>query len=232
RYLRKDRKVVSASLSVSMVRDRDDRPRYFIAQMEDVTLREHAEREREELLRWLRAVLDQCPVAIVLVHGEDGGRVEANGEAQKLLGVRLDRPERLAELLFCNDGSPLPPEELPSARAMRGERVEWAELQLRRPAMTGASVPVAVSAGPIRGAAGEVRGAVVTLQDITPVRELERLRAEWSSIVAHDLRQPLHMIAVQTSLLLRGLDVDRPEDVRRAVEQIRGSVGRLNRMIG
>jgi signal transduction histidine kinase len=75
-------------------------------------------------------------------------------------------------------------------------------------------------------------GAVVSFQDITPVRELERLRAEWSSIVAHDLRQPLHMIAVQTSLILRGIDVQRADDMRRAIGQIRGSVGRLNRMIG
>jgi signal transduction histidine kinase len=75
-----------------------------------------------------------------------------------------------------------------------------------------------------------VQGAIVCFQDITPVKQLERLRVEWGSIVAHDLRQPLHMIAVYSSLLLRCVGGD--FEARRSVEQIRGSVVRLNRMIG
>jgi PAS domain S-box-containing protein len=231
RYLCKDGRVVSAMLSVSLVRDRDDRPRYFITQVEDVTERQRAERDREESLGWLRAFLDQCPVAMVLLHGPSGERVETNGEAQRLAGSRLDELGNFTGLLLWPDARPLAAEALPGARALRGERIEWVELLLRN-ATTGALAPIALSAGPIRDADGGVVGAVLSFQDITPVRELERLRAEWSSIVAHDLRQPLHMIAVQTSLMLRGLDVQAPDDVRRAIAQIRDSVGRLNRMIG
>jgi PAS domain S-box-containing protein len=230
RYLARDGRVVSALLSISLVRDRDDRPRYFITQVEDVTERMRAEREREESLRWLRAVLDQCPVAIILVHGDNGELVEANGAAQKLVGARIDRVGEYANtLLLTPDGVPLPRDSFPSQRALRGERLEWTELLLRN-VTTGKTTPVAVSAAAIRDAAREVLGAIITFQDITPVRELERLRAEWGSIVAHDLRQPLHMIAVQTSLLLQAIAPN--NDVRRAVEQIRGSVSRLNRMIG
>jgi PAS domain S-box-containing protein len=229
RYLSRDGRVVNALLSVSLVRDRDDRPRYFITQVEDVTERMRAEREREESLRWLRAVLDQCPVAIILVHGDHAELVESNGEAQKLVGARLDRVGQYPGMLLTPDGKALEREALPSQRALRGERLEWNELILRN-VTTGARTPVAVSAAAIRDAAGDVVGAIITFQDITPVRELERLRAEWSSIVAHDLRQPLHMIAMQTSLLLQAIPPN--NDVRRAVEQIRGSVSRLNRMIG
>ena len=47
-------------------------------------------------------------------------------------------------------------------------------------------------------------GAVVVFEDITPQKELERLRTEWSSIVAHDLRQPLNAIAVHAQLIAMG----------------------------
>ncbi len=236
RYVRKDGRVVRAAVSVSLVRGRDERPKHFIAQVEDITEHERAEREREELLRWLRAVLDQCPVAIVLVHGAKGTRgkpegIETNGEAQRLVGARIEHLGQFSDILLWPDLRPMALDARPSTRALQGERLEWAELLLRN-VTTGSITPIAVSAGPIRDADGGVIGAVISFQDITPVRELERLRAEWSSIVAHDLRQPLHMIAVQTSLLLRALDARRTDEVRRAVDQIRGGVTRLNRMVG
>ncbi|HEX4446627.1 MAG TPA: PAS domain S-box protein, partial [Polyangiaceae bacterium] len=99
RYMCKDGHIVRVMLNVSLVRDRHGRPRYFITQVEDVTERERAEREREESLRWLQAFLDQCPVAIVLLHGPTGERIESNGQAQKLAGCGLDDLGQLDGLL-------------------------------------------------------------------------------------------------------------------------------------
>jgi signal transduction histidine kinase len=58
-------------------------------------------------------------------------------------------------------------------------------------------------------------------------RELERLREEWASIVAHDLQQPINSIVLRTDLLLRGAVTG---EQRRDMEQIRASAMRLSRM--
>src|SRR5579883_3467203 len=49
RYLRKDGTTVSTMLHGSALRDRDGSPRYYIAQIEDITARKRAERERQLL---------------------------------------------------------------------------------------------------------------------------------------------------------------------------------------
>ena len=58
----------------------------------------------------------------------------------------------------------------------------------------GRSVTTLVNATPIRSEEGEVESVVVTLQDMTPLEELERLRAEFLGIVSHELRAPLTSI--------------------------------------
>ena len=47
-------------------------------------------------------------------------------------------------------------------------------------------------------------------------RELEHLRAEWGSIVAHDLRQPLQSIAMSAQVLARTTSDARAPEVHRA----------------
>jgi signal transduction histidine kinase len=81
---------------------------------------------------------------------------------------------------------------------------------------------------PIRERSGAVTGAVVVFKDISTIKELERLRKEWTSIVAHDLRQPLALISMNSALL--ATKVDSPEQQKR-IARILDSVGRLNRMI-
>ena len=49
RYLRADGSVVWVMLSVSLVRDGDGEPLYFVAQIEDITERKHAHEELERL---------------------------------------------------------------------------------------------------------------------------------------------------------------------------------------
>ena len=66
------------------------------------------------------------------------------------------------------------------------------------------------------------------LQDVSTLKELEHLREEWASIVAHDLQQPINAIVLWADLLLRaGLADDRNADVR----QIRTAAKQLSRMV-
>ena len=57
----------------------------------------------------------------------------------------------------------------------------------------------------ITGADGEVLGAVTVLRDVTPLKELDRMKAEFVGMVAHDLKAPLASIHQQLSVLLMGI---------------------------
>ena len=58
-----------------------------------------------------------------------------------------------------------------------------------------------VNATPIRSADGTVESMVVTMQDLAALEELERLRAEFLSMVSHELRAPLTSIIGSTATL-------------------------------
>jgi signal transduction histidine kinase len=59
--------------------------------------------------------------------------------------------------------------------------------------------------------------------------EVERLRAEWSSVVAHDLRQPVSSISLRAQLLARSND---DATVVKHADRIRADADRLMRMVG
>ena len=61
---------------------------------------------------------------------------------------------------------------------------------------------VLLNATPIHGEDGEVTSFVVTLQDMTPLEEQERLRAEFLAMVSHELRAPLTSIKGSVTTLL------------------------------
>jgi signal transduction histidine kinase len=53
----------------------------------------------------------------------------------------------------------------------------------------------------IRDDDGKIVGITGTAQDITELREAQRLRDEWTSVIAHDLRQPIGVILMAASAL-------------------------------
>ena len=74
-----------------------------------------------------------------------------------------------------------------SAETVRAEEITLSVRDGRR-------VTTLVNATPIRSTDGAVESMVVTLQDLAPLEELERLRAEFLSMVSHALRTPLSAI--------------------------------------
>ena len=78
---------------------------------------------------------------------------------------------------------------------MRGE-----EMTLSVP--NGRSVTTLVNSTPIQATDGAVESVVVTLQDLAPLEELERSRAEFLSLVSHELRAPLAAVKGSATTVL------------------------------
>ena len=111
--------------------------------------------------------------------------------------------EELLEILTIvrSDRREIPLQELSVAQAMSaGETVRAEEIELRVP--DGRSVNTLMNATPIRSREGEIESFVVTLQDMTPLEELERLRAEFLGMVSHELMTPLTAIRGSANTLL------------------------------
>jgi signal transduction histidine kinase len=62
----------------------------------------------------------------------------------------------------------------------------------------GRLIPLLVSASPILTKTGELAGATMILVDVSTLKDLERLREEWISIIVHDLQQPINTIVLRT----------------------------------
>ena len=90
-------------------------------------------------------------------------------------------------------GRRFPPAELPLERAIRsGEAIRAEEIVIHLP--DGEPVSTLINTTPIYSEAGEIVSVVATIQDITPLEEVERLRAEFLGMVSHELRTPLASI--------------------------------------
>ena len=128
------------------------------------------------------------------------------------------------------DGSPVSSEDyLVTGALTNGEVTTDQELQVRL--KNGRFVPILRSAAPVRDPEGRITGAVAVVRDITSRKELERLREEWASIIAHDLRQPVAAIALTAESLLALRNEKLSDHERRSLQRIRSASQRLGRMI-
>jgi PAS domain S-box-containing protein len=77
---------------------------------------------------------------------------------------------------------PFPPDELPLARAIRGQKIDDVELQVRNPQVPD-GIRVSVRGGPMLDGRGQVRGGVVVFRDTTEHKKTEEHLQRLSSAV-------------------------------------------------
>ncbi|MFL5538655.1 MAG: PAS domain-containing protein, partial [Longimicrobiaceae bacterium] len=160
-------------------------PEYLLLLVVDVTEQVLGRRAAEAERKALYDVLDTLPVGVI-VAGAPSGSVAYINPAGVAMGGRpleeLSAPE-LAEYpgrwqTFRLTGEPFPAQELPLARALRGEPARDVEIVLR-PA-DGAERTVSVSAVPLRDASGRVDRGLAVFYDLTERLALERALLERS----------------------------------------------------
>lgn len=83
---------------------------------------------------------------------------------------------------------------------------------------------------PVLDRSGRVVAINGTSADITKVKELQRVRDEWTSVIAHDLRQPIGTILMASSMLPE-LIGDMKDDARAMVQRINTASHALKRMV-
>ena len=161
----------------------------------------------------LEVLIDTSPVGVVVFDARSGRVASLNQESRRIVGD-LCMPGQSAEDLLKvlrvrrADGHEVAFEESPLTQMLRNATtVRAEEIVLEVP--DGRRITILVNATPIRTEQGEVESLVVTLQDLTPLEELERLRAEFLGMVSHELRAPLTSIKGSAATVLgapRALD--------------------------
>jgi PAS domain S-box-containing protein len=123
----------------------------------------------------------------VIVANRHGRILFANQAAARVSGTaRSDLPpsawsEQHGFFLPGTD-QPFPPDELPLARAIRGEAIDDVELQVRNPQVPD-GIRVRVRGGPMLDGRGLVRGGVVVFRDITKRKKAEERLEQLSNAV-------------------------------------------------
>lgn len=177
------------------------------SQLDALRQLDRAEAESERL----QALIEALPVGIAMFDAQ-GNATLSNQAIAALFGRAPSGNGRTAGgryALLTADGRPLPPEESPLCRVLNdGEAQLSRELVVRR-ADTGADVPVLVNAAPFRDAAGRLTGVVTVYQDITRLREVDRLKDDFINTVSHELRTPTTTVrGGALTLLKRGNQLD------------------------
>ncbi|MDE2683017.1 MAG: response regulator [Chloroflexota bacterium] len=178
----------------------------FASQAALVIANVRTHRDEQRARNDLETLVNTSPVGVVVFDARTGAPVSFNREAMRIVDSLLEpeqSPEDLLGVITCvrADGRELSLLDLPMSELLSaGETVRAEEVTLR--VADGRSIRVLINATPIHAEAGTLASFVVTMQDMTPLEDLEKLRAEFLAMVSHELSTPLASVKGAVTTLL------------------------------
>ncbi|CAM3989851.1 PAS domain-containing sensor histidine kinase [Corallococcus exiguus] len=219
----------------------------------DVTDRVEARKKLEESAaslrnqqQWLEAMLDQTPVAIILVEPVTGRIIFANQAARQMAGG--DFPEGLREESYTHGahhftdeaGRELTMEEIPGIRAILGNPVHGEPVVWHTP--TG-HYSLLMEAGTLPAQHGHPEAVLLALQDVTELRKTQAqlqhavsLRDEFLTVASHELKTPLTPLQLKLQSLVKDAQAEQTleslrERVVKTAETISGQIRKMTTLI-
>ena len=166
----------------------------------------------------LEALIETSPVGVLVFDAKSARAVSFNREARRIaesLRMPGHPPEQLLEVLSFRrtDGSEVSLSEFSIEQLLQsGETMRAEEIVLSVP--DGRSVRTLVNATPIRTEGDTIGSLVITVQDLAPLDEMERMRTEFLGLVSHELREPLAAIKGSAATLLEDAGALDPAEMR------------------
>lgn len=218
RYIRKDKALIWVNLTVSLVRDSEGQPKYFISVIEDISHRKSIE---NELRQWADA-FENCAHGIALSNPKTNQVIAVNDAFAKLLGKSKNEIVN-QPILSVHD--PQIHEKIKNAITTTDKEgsVQY-EAQMKRG--DGKDFTAQVDVVSVRGESGEVLYRVATMQDISARKEAEenlrqseekfRQSQKMEAVgrlaggIAHDFNNMLTVIKGYSDLILRLVSKENP----------------------
>ena len=225
RYFRKDGQIIWILLNVSLVWNVDSTPKYFLAQIQDITERRRTDDERAKLIAIIEDSADYIGMADL-----DGNLLYHNGSARRMIGLPEDYD--LSQLKI-HDMHPewaiklIKEEAIPAAFEKGSWLGETALLD-----RNGREIPVLQNFALHRDVSGQPICFTTIIRDISERKKTEVEREKlieqlaesntelerFAYVASHDMQEPLRMIANFGSLISAEysdkLDVEGQEYIR------------------
>jgi len=218
-------------LTVSIIRNENNKVHGYLCIAQDVTERTMLEHEIQQHAMLLRAVMDGGKYGIIMtdrnrkvivfnraaerMYGYDAMHFLEKGISEFVHTVHLQSElEKETESLRHESGLPVKGDELfLSAIQKYGiyER-EWTAIR-----KDGVQIPILLTLTAIRDQDGKNSGTMGIFQDITERKELDRAKSEFISTASHELRTPLTSIRGALGMVINGKLGHLPEKVTGAL---------------
>jgi len=176
--------------------------------------------EREELLQ----TFESLSAGLVLVSPE-GRLSQINATARAVFGLDQSAIGKNVAELVRND-------QFHDALVAAGNQAEGAKRELYL-VIGGAERIYEVQAAAVHGEDGKEVGVVAIMNDVTEIRNIDKMKSSFVAMASHELRTPLTAIKGFSSTLLEGVDQDlySKEDQREFLGIVVQECDRLRRLI-
>ena len=208
----------------------------FASQAATAIVNARTYRGEQQARAGLEALIETSPVGVVVFDARTGNLKSFNREAMRIIeSLRTpDLPlEEFLEMVMCRraDGREAALNQFPMAHQTNSfDTVRAEEVVLSMP--DGRSVTTLLNATPIPLPDGTVESMVVTLQDLAPLEELERSRAEFLGLVSHELRAPLAAIKGSAATARGASRILDPAEVRQFFRIIEEHADQIDGLVG